>query len=69
MKVMITMARDDILEECALVAQRHANDVGKNRKPLRAYDPEDQEIIQAEENGEKIAAAIIAGKIRALKSK
>ena len=48
------------------VARGHKPDRIVKGKKLSRYDPEEREVIQAEENGEAIAASIIATTIAAL---
>ena len=60
--------REAALEEAAKVAEAHEPDRIKKGESLGRFDPEDREIIRAEENGEAVAASVIATAIRALKS-
>jgi hypothetical protein len=62
-RAVIPIIRKAVLEEAAKVAAAHKPD---RKRPLSFYDPEDREIIRAEENGEAIAASMIAQAIRSL---
>lgn len=51
------------LEYAAAIAKAHKPDRVVKGRSLAAFDPEDREIIRAEENGEAIAAHCIAAAI------
>jgi hypothetical protein len=61
-----TMSAEDMREAAAKVAAEHKPKRVQQGKTLKGYDPEDREIIRSEENGEYVAASIIATAIRSL---